>query len=179
MSGKVVYRLYWDYEREERWLNEMSSRGWQFVRYVLGRYHFERGKPGEWIYRIELLPGNPGSAAAQEYLSLLKQSGAEAVSTSARWVYLRRAATMGPFQLFTDLESRIGHYQRVLKFLTTALGALIGCIGALIVVSSESGGFAFLIPLVITAAAIAVLAVQAARVWRRARSLSRQRQIYE
>ena len=23
MSGKVVHRFYWDYEKEERWLNEM------------------------------------------------------------------------------------------------------------------------------------------------------------
>lgn len=179
MSGKVVHRLYWDYEREERWLNEMASRGWQFVRYVFGRYHFQQGEPGEWIYRVELLPANPRSAAGREYLSLLKESGAEAVSTYARWVYLRRPATMGPFELFSDLESRIGHYQRVLKFFTTALGTLVGCIGALIVVSSDSGGLAFQIPLVIVAAAIAVLAAQSVRVSRRARSLRRQRQIYE
>jgi hypothetical protein len=179
MSGKVVHRLYWDYEREERWLNEMASRGWQFVRYVFGRYHFEPGEPGEWIYRVELLPASPHQAAGREYLALLKDAGAEVVSTYARWAYLRRPATMGAFELFSDLESRIGHYQRVLKFFTSALATLVGCIGALIVVSSDSGGLAFQIPLVIVATATAVLAVQAVRVSRRARALSRQRQIYE
>ena len=86
---------------------------------------------------------------------------------------------MGPFELFSDLESRIGHYRRVLKLLTTALATLVGCAGALFVVSGESGGLAFQIPMVILAVAMVVLAVQAVRVSRRARSLRRQRQIYE
>ena len=44
---------------------------------------------------------------------------------------------MGPFVLFSDLESRIGHYRRVLKLLTTALTTLVCCAGALFVVSGD------------------------------------------
>jgi hypothetical protein len=179
MSGKVVYRLYWDYEKEERWLNEMASRGWDFVGRRLGGYRFEQGEPGAWIYRIELLPDEPGSAASQEYLSLLLQAGADVVSRQARWVYLRRQAALGPFELFSDLESRIGHYRRVLKLLTTALATLVGCAGALFVVSGESGGLAFQIPMVILTVALVVLAVQAVRALRRARGLEAQLLIHE
>ena len=179
MSGKVVHRLYWDYEREERWLNEMESRGWHFVRYGLGSYHFEQGEPGTWIYRIELLPGDPASTESQEYLALLLDSGAEVVGTWARWVYLRRAAAKGPFELFSDLESRIGHYRRVLRLLTTALCTLVGCMGALVVVSADSGGLAFEIPLVILAAGVAVLGLQAVRLSQRARRLETQRLVNE
>ena len=179
MSGKIVHRLYMDYEKEERWLNEMASWGWHLVRYRLGGYHFEQGEPGEWIYRIELLPANPRSAASQEYLSLLLDSGAEAVSTHARWVYLRRPAALGPFELFSDLESRIGHYRRVHKLLTTALATLVGCAGALFVVSGESGGLAFEIPMVILAVAMVVLVVQVLRISRRAKGLEAQLLIHE
>lgn len=179
MSTKTVYRLHLDYEKEERWLNEMASRGWHLVRYRLGGYHFEQGEPGAWIYRIELLPGEPHSAASEEYLSLLLDAGAEAVSTHARWVYLRRPAALGPFELFSDLESRIGHYRRVLKLLTTALATLVGCAGALFVVSGESGGLAFQIPMVILAVAMVVLIVQAVRVSRRAKGLETQLLIHE
>ena len=179
MSGKVVHRLYWDYEKEERWLNEMASQGWHFVRHHLGGYHFEQGEPGMWIYRIELLPAEPRSAASQEYLSLLLDTGAEAVSTRARWVYLRRPATMGSVVLFSDLESRIGHYRRVLKLLTTALATLVGCAGALFVVSGESGGLAFQIPMVIVAVAMVALVVQAVQVSRRARRLEAQLLVHE
>lgn len=179
MRSKVVYRLYTDYEKEERWLNEMAGQGWHLVRYRLGGYRFEQGEPGEWIYRIELLPADPKSAASQEYLSLLLDSGAEAVSTHARWVYLRRPAALGPFELFSDLESRIGHYRRVLKLLTTALATLVGCAGALFVVSGQSGGLAFQLPMVIVAAAIVVLVVQALRVSRRAKGLEAQLLVHE
>lgn len=179
MSDKVVHRLFWDYEKEERWLNEMASRGRHLVRYRFGSYHFEEGEPGEWIYRIELLPADPRNAASQEYLALLLDSGAEAVSTHARWVYLRRPAAMGPFVLFTDLESRIGHYRRVLKLLTTALATLVGCAGSLFVVSGQSGGLAFQIPLAILAVAIVMLALQAVRVSRRAKRLRAQLLVHE
>ena len=179
MSGKVVYRLYTDYEKEECWLNEMAGQGWHLVRYRRGGYHFEQGEPGEWIYRIELLPAEPRSAASQEYLSLLLDTGAEAVSTHARWVYLRRSTAMGPFVLFSDLESRIGHYRRVLKLLTTALATLVGCAGALFVVSGESGGLAFQIPMVILALAVAVLVLQVVRVSRRAKGLEAQLLVHE
>jgi hypothetical protein len=179
MSGKVVHRFYSDYEKEERWLNEMASQGWHLVRYRLGGYHFEQGEPGEWIYRIELLPAEPRSAESQEYLSLLLDTGAEAVTTHARWVYLRRPAALGPFELFSDLESRIGHYRRVLKLLTTALATLVGCAGALFVVSGPSGGLAFQIPMVIVAVAIVVLVVQALRVSRRMKGLEAQLLVHE
>jgi hypothetical protein len=179
MSGRVVHRLYWDYEKEERWLNEMASQGWHFSGHRLGGYHFDQGEPGAWIYRIELLPADPRSAASQEYLSLLLDTGAEAVTTRARWVYLRRPAALGPFELFSDLESRIGHYRRVLKLLTTALATLVGCAGALFVVSGESGGLAFQIPMVILALAMVVLAVQAVRTSRRARGLEAQLLVHE
>lgn len=179
MSGKVVYRVYMDYEKEESWLNEMASQGWSFTGRRLGGYRFEQGEPGEWIYRIELLPADAGSAASQEYLSLLLEAGAEVVSRQARWVYLRRPAAMGPFVLFSDLESRIGHYRRVVKLLTTALATLVGCAGALFVVSGESGGLAFQIPMLIIAAAIVVLVVQALRVSRRAKGLEAKLLIHE
>ena len=179
MSGKTVHRLYMDYEKEERWLNEMASRGWHLVRYRLGGYRFEQGEPGEWIYRIELLPAEPGSAASQEYLTLLLDSGAKVVSTHARWVYLRRPAALGPFELFSDLESRIGHYRRVLKLLTSALATLVCCAGALFVVSGESGGLAFQIPMVILALAMAALVLQAVRASRRAKRLEAQLLIHE
>jgi hypothetical protein len=179
MKRRVVYRFYFDYEKEERWLNEMASKGWHFVRYRLGRYRFEQGEPGAWVYRIELLPTEPKGAASREYLSLLQESGAETVCSRTRWVYLRRSAALGPFELFTDLESRIGHYRRVLKLLTGALATLVCCMGALIVVSSNSGGLAFQIPLAIVAAAVVLLIVQAVRVSRRAKALEAQRLVHE
>jgi hypothetical protein len=81
MTSKVVHRLYWDFEKEERWLNEMAAKGEDLVRYRLGSYHFERGEPSEWVYRIELIPSRPGSEAGRDYLS---SCAAPASRSSAR-----------------------------------------------------------------------------------------------
>ena len=39
-----------DFEREERWLNEMSRRGWNFVSTNGLIYRFEAGQAGEYLY---------------------------------------------------------------------------------------------------------------------------------
>ena len=179
MSGKVVHRLYWDFEREERWLNEQASQGWHLVRYSLGSYHFEEGEPGAWIYRIELLAAGRRSAPSREYLSLLQDTGVETVSTYMRWVYLRRPAALGSFELFSDLESRIAHYRRVLGLFGVMLAALTCCAASLIVSSGHSAGVVLDLPLIIVAGALVVLAVQTVRLSRRVRWLRGQRQIYE
>jgi hypothetical protein len=179
MTSKVVHRLYWDFEKEERWLNEMAAKGEDLVRYRLGSYHFERGEPGEWVYRIELIPSRPGSEAGRDYLSFLRGTGVEVVSTHLRWAYLRRSAALGPFELFSDLESRIGHYRRVIALFTIIIAALVPAAVSNILSLRGSGGLIFLVPLAAVAAAWAVLAVQDVRLARRVRSLKAERQVYE
>ena len=179
MSVKVVHRLYWDFEREERWLNEQAALGWHLVRYSLGGYRFEQGEPGAFIYRIELLPAGRGSAASRDYLSLLAESGIEMVSTYMRWVYLRRPAALGAFELFTDLESRIGHYRRVVGFLSVILAALACSAAALIVTSGRSGGVVLDLSLVLVVVALVLITVPTVRLSRRVHVLRSQRQIYE
>jgi len=179
MKDTVVHRLYWDFEKEERWLNGMAASGRHLVRYTLGSYHFEVGEPGAWIYRIELLPSSPGSAKGREYLTFLRDTGIEIVGTHLSWAYLRRPAAGGPFELFSDLDSRIAHYRRVLALFGGLLAALVAAACGLIVTAGDSGGFVLVIPLVLVVAAGAVLAVQAVRLARRVRSLTARRQVYE
>lgn len=179
MSIKVVHRLYWDFEHEERWLNEQAALGWHLARYSLGSYRFEQREPKAFVYRIELLPAARGSAASHEYLSLLADSAVETVSTYMRWVYLRRPAAMGAFELFTDLESRVLHYRRVLAFFSVILAALACSAAALIAISGRSGGLALDLPLIIVAVALVLIAVPTVRLSRRVRLLKDQRQIFE
>ena len=56
METKRYFRYYTiaDYEREQKWLNAMSRSGWNFVRTNGFIYTFEKGTPGEYIYKIDL-----------------------------------------------------------------------------------------------------------------------------
>jgi len=50
-----VWKAFLDYEKEEKWLNEMVAKGFAMTAYSWCHYTFENCVPGEYIYRIELL----------------------------------------------------------------------------------------------------------------------------
>jgi len=109
----VVHKAYWDFEKEERWLNEMSARGMAFTDYSWCRYVFTDAPNNQYIYRIELLENLPSHPESMAYLRFLEESGVEVVSSYMRWVYLRKPASEGPFDLYTDIDSKIQHYKRI------------------------------------------------------------------
>ncbi|MDD4312148.1 MAG: DUF2812 domain-containing protein [Eubacteriales bacterium] len=116
----VIWKAYWDYEKEERWLNEMSAQGMSFTDYSWCRYVFTDAPNGQYNYRIELLEYMPKHPESMAYLRFLEENGVEVVATYLRWVYLRKPASEGAFDLYTDLDSKIKHYQRI-NFFWTAM----------------------------------------------------------
>lgn len=125
----VVRKIYWDYENEEKWLNEMSAKGMHMDAYSWCKYTFAEGEPGKYIYRLELLENLAGSAESQAYLRFLEESGVEHVASYMRWVYLRKNAADGEFEVYTDIESKIKYFKRVNAFwVTLAMAEIaIGC----------------------------------------------------
>ena len=109
----VIHRAIWDYEKEERWLNEMSAKGLAFTDYSWCRYVFSETPANQYLYRIELLENMPSHPESQAYLRFLEENGVEFVSSYLRWVYLRKPASEGAFDLYTDMDSKIKHYRRI------------------------------------------------------------------
>ncbi len=93
----------WDFDKEERWLNEMAMKGWILVEVGFCRYVFEKGEPGSYIVRLQM--HNPDA----EYLDFLEELGAVYIGRVVKWIYFRRSAEMGPFELFSDIQSRLDH----------------------------------------------------------------------
>lgn len=124
MNRKVVYKVFWawGFEKEERWLNDMAALGWNLVDTTGVRYVFEQGTPGEYLYKLELLENLPNTAESQRYLRFMEDAGIEQVAACGRWVYFRRRAEDGPFDLFSDLDSRITHLRRIRALLLAVLG---------------------------------------------------------
>jgi hypothetical protein len=103
----------WQYEKEEQWLNEMSAKGLQLISVGLSRYTFQDGVPGEYNYRLELLNNPPSHEKSREYITFLEDTGAEHIASLFRWAYFRKKASYGPFDLFSDADSKIRHHRRV------------------------------------------------------------------
>lgn len=115
----VVYKYFsiGAYEKEEKWLNEMSAKGMQLVDVSFGiRYVFEEGMNGEYIYRLELLENLPSNVESIAYLRFLEETGVEHIASYLRWVYLRKKASDGDFEIYSDNDSKIKHYKRICTF---------------------------------------------------------------
>ena len=120
---RVIHKVFWawEFEKEEKWLNEMSTKGLQLIDVGYCRYTFEEGTPGEYLYRIELLENSPQHAESISYIHFLEDIGVEHIGSLFRWVYFRKKAADGDFDLFSDIDSRIKHLNRILSFFLSIL----------------------------------------------------------
>ncbi|HBG52998.1 MAG TPA: hypothetical protein DDW70_02110 [Rikenellaceae bacterium] len=90
MKKKVRKTFFlWEYEKEEAWINEMAGTGWMLIQTGFRKYIFEKGTPGEYTYRLELLEKDTHSPESKSYLDFLKETGIEFVGECVNWVYLR------------------------------------------------------------------------------------------
>jgi hypothetical protein len=112
----IIWKPYWNNEREEKWLNEMAAKGLALHSYSWLRYVFEETPPGEYIYRLELLKYKPTHPESMQYIKFVEETGAECVVTYWRWAYFRKKAADGTFELYTDFTSRIAHHKRLRTF---------------------------------------------------------------
>lgn len=122
----VVRKLYWNYEKEEKWLNEMSAKGLALTSYSWNRYVFEETPKGEYIYRIELLDNTINHPESQKYIQFLEEAGVEFVASYMRWIYIRKKAVDGNFDIYSDIDSKIKHYEKVNLFWNTFAGIEFG-----------------------------------------------------
>lgn len=121
MERKIVRKWFWvwDFEKEEQWLNTMVQSGWVLDRVGLCRYEFLPCEPGEYTLRLEMRDYD------ESYLALMADSGAEYVGRMAKWIYFRKKAELGRFDIFSDLDSRIGHLRGICRMLGGLGGANI------------------------------------------------------
>ena len=106
----------WDDEKEEAYLREMALDGWQFLSVTFpGYYTFEKGKPRNDFYRLDFLYNYKDKA---NYLQLFEDAGWNHVGEYGSWQYFRKTADEGEKpEIFTDNESKVKKYSRVMLFL--------------------------------------------------------------
>lgn len=108
-----IFKLYLDKDIEEIWLNEMSSKGWALSNFFFGVYTFERCEENEFLYKIDLMDNFSGTKSSMDYIKFVEETGAEYISSWGRWVFFRKPASEGPFELYTDVDSQIKLYQKI------------------------------------------------------------------
>lgn len=117
----IVRKIYFDYEKEEKWLNEMSAKGMALTAYSWCRYGFTETLNNEYTYRIQLLENLPTHPESITYIKFLEESGVECVATYMSWIYLRKKSSEGSFDIYSDIESKIKHYRRIWLLFNTVM----------------------------------------------------------
>ena len=117
MSKQFVtrFRFYWDDADHalERWLEEMAHQGLhlQSVGWLRCVFTFRRGAPAEMAYRIDFQV----KRVAPDYVQLFVDAGWEHVDQSLGWQVWRAPLQAGRApEIFTDVESSLRKYQRLL-----------------------------------------------------------------
>ena len=107
----------WEFDKEEKWLDEMSAQGKALVSARYLTYEFEDCAPGEYAVRLEMLEHDPASAEGQQYISFVEETGAEHIGRVMKWVYFRKKTADGPFELHSDNRTRMKHLKRIIALL--------------------------------------------------------------
>ncbi len=109
----IKFKLYWDKDPETKWLNEMADEGWAMTGFFAGFYKFEQTEKGKWRYQIDF--GEKFGSVTEDYREFMNEAEIEIVQSWGYWIILRKLASKGKFQLYTDVESSIEHYTKILK----------------------------------------------------------------
>ena len=110
----IRWKFTFDKDEEQDWLNGYAQEGWAMVSFFVGLVTFVRCQPGEFIYQIDLLPGTGLRADNYEdYAVFMNEMNVEVLHRWGRWVYLRKHAADGPFEVYTDAASKIALYRRI------------------------------------------------------------------
>ena len=114
----------WQDEKEETWLEEMSTTGWHLTSVQLPCFYtFDQGKPQRNVYRLDYMLMK--KVKLDEYLQIFRDAGWEYVGEMSNWRYWRKQVVNGEAaEIFTDNESKIRKYQRMLAYMAFFLVVL-------------------------------------------------------
>jgi len=129
MTNELVTKLKWFWawqdEKEEAWLAEMARQGLHLNTVPFpGSYQFKSGEPADYVYRLDYQ--SLKTKDKESYLQLFEDAGWEQVGEMGGWMYFRYQAAKGEApEIYSDRESKIGKYQRVLTYLAIFLPFMI------------------------------------------------------
>lgn len=138
MEKKRYFRFFTiaDFEQEQEWLNSMSRSGWNFVHTNGFVYTFEKGTPGEYIYKIDLPRENMTDAEVALYYDFMKECGVEVVAQFKMWRYLRQKANSQDFKVANDTLSQLVMVNKAYAHATHLLGIIIVLVAVIMLVGS-------------------------------------------
>lgn len=109
----VKNRFFLDIEKEIKWLNQMSSNGYRLKKRSCFSYEFEPCDPNKYIYQVEkrnfIL-----STEDKDYKEFLNDFNIRLINSQFGWFYFEKDNDGRNFEIFTDPDSKIKHYKKLI-----------------------------------------------------------------
>lgn len=109
----IKNKIFLDIEKEVKWLNEMSSKGYKLVNRKGFSYVFEPCEPNKYIYQVEKR-GVFSTKEDPEYINFLDELNIRLIDSQLGWFYFEKDNDGKEFEIFTDSASKIKHYQKLM-----------------------------------------------------------------
>ncbi|MFH5881189.1 DUF2812 domain-containing protein [Liberiplasma polymorphum] len=122
------FKLFFSHEKEEMWLNHLANSGYHLVDKTWFSYLFIKGAPMTYTYRVECLPQPFNSNKSNTYIASLKELGVEVITHQGRWVYMKKETAKGPFNLYSDINTKINYYKEIrrVRLIVLLLNLIVG-----------------------------------------------------
>lgn len=105
MKGKIKINWFVDFDKEEEWLNKMSSNGlclWHTNGVI---YRFKKCKPGEFMFQIDF--DEKKSSTDEDYVAFRTSCGDKLVHQCKNKIYWKRIAAEGPFESEENVPAKL------------------------------------------------------------------------
>ena len=107
-----------DPERIEEQANRMAKEGWILEKFGSLFSTYRRGKAGEYEYRVQVKEAGMDRLV---YIAELTEFDIEEVGGVGDLLVLRKKADGTPFELYSDLDSRIAQQKKAVRYLRAGL----------------------------------------------------------
>lgn len=110
---KKSFKVYaaWNYEKEEKYINEMGKNGWQLIKGGCFNTLYEKDESKEYIYKIDYNPETMRNSINKErYIGMFEEMGWEHInSTFNGWNYFKKeyneCLDESEYEIYTDKTS--------------------------------------------------------------------------
>jgi hypothetical protein len=113
----------WQEEKEAKWLESMANQGWILTDLTFFHYTFTRAEPQECRYAMDFFIMSKKDVP--EYIQMFEDAGWIHCASMGNWYYFRSSSEAVTEDIFTDRESRIVKYRRILLVLAVVSIPLI------------------------------------------------------
>ena len=107
-----------DPERIEEQANRMAKEGWILEKFGSLFSTYRRGKAGEYEYRVQVKEAGMDRLT---YVAELAEFSIEEVGSVGDLLVLRKSSDGTPFELYSDLDSRIAQQKKAVRYLRKGL----------------------------------------------------------